>query len=327
MRDQNSYLENEKKPHKNFFQKIYSPFKRFSHYLDAKRGFLFKRSKPEKVIFGIVFVLFLLYAASLLYPLVWLTVNSLMDSFEYNSNVQNLDPFALPTKLVWGNYAEVLNNLDDSVSFPLMFLNGMWYSVISAFLCVFMPATVAYCLSKFQFPGRDVIYGVAIFSMTIPIIGNMGAQFKFEVDIGIYDTIFHVIITNLGGLGGFYFLVMYGFFRNISSAYAEAVYIDGGGEFVVYFRVMLPQASPILLMLMIMSFIGGWNDYMTPILYLPSFPTVASGMYLVSNTLQRTGRSPIYFAGLVISMIPVLILFAAFGNKMMNSVSIGGLKG
>ena len=82
-----------------------------------------------------------------------------------------------------------------------------------------------------------------------------------------------------------------------------------------------------MFVLMLMNFIGGWNDYTAPTLYLPSYPTLASGMYQVANTLQRTGRVPIYFAGLVMSVIPILLLFCVFGNKMMTSVSIGGLKG
>lgn len=312
---------------RNFFHTIFTPVRKLSHYIEGKRGFLYKRSRHEKIIFGILFLIFVVYAFSLVYPLFWLVINSLMDTFEYNLNVQNLQPFKMPTRLVWENYAEALNNLDDRITFPKMFFNSIWYSCVGSFLTVFMSSVVAYCLSRFKFPGRDFLYAVAIFSMTIPIIGTMGAQFKLEVDMGVYNTPLHVIVVNIGGLGGMYFLVMHGFFKNVSPAYAEAVYIDGGGEFTVFFRVILPIAMPMMFVLMLMNFIGCWNDYTAPTLYLPSFPTLASGMYQVANTLQRTGRVPIYFAGLVLSVIPILILFIIFGNKMMTSVSIGGLKG
>lgn len=310
-----------------FFKAVAGPFRRASHRIESKRGFLFKRSKREKVIFGILFLIFCVYAFTLIYPLFWLIINSLKDTFEYNMNVQNLEPFKFPSKLVWQNYVEVMNNLDDRITFPGMFFNSLWYAGVGSFLSVFMSSVVAYCLSRFEFRGRNVLYAVAIFSMTIPIVGTMGAQFKLEVDIGIYDSPLHVIVLNLGGLGGIYFLIMHGFFKNISHAYSEAVYIDGGGEFVVFFRVMLPQGMSMMFVLMLMNFIGGWNDYTATTLYLPSYPTLASGMYQVANTLQRTGRVPIYFAGLVMSVIPILLLFCVFGNKMMTSVSIGGLKG
>ena len=209
-----------------------------------------------------------------------------------------------------------------------MFFNSLWYAGVGSFLSVFMSSVVAYCLSRFEFRGRNVLYAVAIFSMTIPIVGTMGAQFKLEVDIGIYDSPLHVIVLNLGGLGGMYFLIMHGFFKNISHAYSEAVYIDGGGEFVVFFRMMLPQGMSMMFVLMLMNFIGGWNDYTAPTLYLPSYPTLAAGLFEYKSIAPRgAGGIPVYYAGLIIAMIPAIILFAVFSNRIMSSISIGGLKG
>ena len=96
---------------------------------------------------------------------------------------------------------------------------------------------------------------------------------------------------------------------------------------MAYFKVIFPQSMPVVIALGIMGLIGMWNDYMTPLLYLPSFPTIASGMYLVRESMIRTGKDPIYFAAVVLSVIPVLVLFICFSDTIMKNMSIGGLKG
>ena len=122
-------------------------------------------------------------------------------------------------------------------------------------------------------------------------------------------------------------MVYYGFFKSVSWFYAEAAQIDGAGPFTIFFRIMLPQAVPIMLTYAITNAIFNWNEYQTIILYLPSFPTLASGLFDYKAQADRLGNIPIYFAGLVLSMIPTILLFSVFSNKVMTSLSIGGLKG
>ena len=120
--------------------------------------------------------------------------------------------------------------------------------------------------------------------------------------------------------------MLYAFFKSVPWSYAEAVFIDGGNHFTVFFRIMLPLAMPMVTTLFILSAIAGWNDYTTPMLYFPSFPNVAMGLYMVSQTLTR-GDMSTYYAALVITTVPVVALFAGFSDKIMKNYSIGGLKG
>ena len=73
--------------------------------------------------------------------------------------------------------------------------------------------------------------------------------------------------------------------------------------------------------------IANWNEYQTMILYLPSFPTLASGLFEYKENAVRMANFPVYFAGLILSVVPTLVLFCAFSNRIMTSISIGGLKG
>lgn len=207
-----------------------------------------------------------------------------------------------------------------------MFFNSIWHTACVAGGGVFTCSCTAYILSKYKFKASGVIYTVIIFTMTIPVIGTTGATFKLAMDLGVYNTPLFILLTCLVGYG-MNFLVLYGFFNNVSWSYAEAAFIDGATHFTVFIRIMLPQALPIMTTLMITSAIGAWNDYNTMLLYMPSYPTIASGLFNVSRVLPRSGNTPAYYAALVISILPILILFLAFSDSIMKNFSVGGLKG
>lgn len=289
----------------------------------SEASILSDRSRAERVIFILVFILFLLYAFSLIYPFVWVFINSMKRSLEYSAG----DVFALPEKWLFSNYLRAFEmlTLDDGTTFYGMIFNSIWYSVLSSFLSVFTCTVTGYCLSKYDFRAKGIIYAVAIFCMTIPIVGSMASYYKLIGELNLYDTPLYVVVTHLGGWG-FNFLVMYGFFKNVSWFYAEAAFIDGGGHFMVFFRIMIPLAIGPIITLFVVAFIGNWNDYMTMILYIPSFPTLASGLYTFQANAIREVNYPVYFAGLLISIIPALVLFAFCSDIMMSNMNVGGIK-
>ncbi|MCQ2742077.1 MAG: carbohydrate ABC transporter permease [Bacilli bacterium] len=289
-----------------------------------------KKSFGEKVIFSIVFVLFAIYAAAILYPLVYLVfVSMFMDAENYIFMITGIADVSLAPH--FENYINALNisvldSVGNEVFMPQMFFNSIWYCFFSIAGGVLMSCFTGYVVAKYKFRGRGLIYAVAIFCMTIPIVGTGGAAFKLIFDLGLYNTPIYIIVASLGGFG-FNFLIMYAFFKNVSWSYVEAVLIDGGGHFTAFFKVMLPQAKPSLITLAILAFIGCWNDYSTPLLYLPDYPTVASGVYQIQTAAERSGETPLVFAGLALSIIPVIILFAICSERIMKNLSIGGLKG
>lgn len=289
---------------------------------------LYQRSKGEKVLFGIVFVMFFLYAASLIFPLLWLLINSLQDRTIYEVNLALGNAFEFPTALHWENYSYAFTQLSyNGANIFTMFFNSIWYTLAYTLGGVLMSAFTGYALAKYRFKLRGFMYGVIIFTMTIPTVGTTGALFNLVYNVlHIYDSPLYVILKHLCGTG-LNFLVLYGFFRNVSWSYAEAAFMDGAGHARVFFSIMLPQALPAIVTLSIVSGIAAWNDYMDVLMYLPSFPTIASGMYGVSRTLPRQGYSTVYFAALVISMLPILIVFTCFSNVIMKNFAVGGLKG
>ena len=132
-----------------------------------------------------------------------------------------------------------------------------------------------------------------------------------------------------GGFG-FNFVMVYGFFRSISTTYAEAAQLDGASDFTVFIKVMIPQVMPSLIAIGIISAINYWNDYFTPYMYLRQFPTVAVGLQKLVDLAEygTDGASvTVLFAAMLISIIPPVAVFVAFQKTIMENTVAGGLKG
>ncbi len=285
-----------------------------------------KRHLTRSVSSTIVFIIFALYTLSVLYALFWLLTNSLKTVDEWDLSKFSMPMEFLTSGSLFANYISAWKELSiDGVGVPGMLFNSMWYSLGGAFVGIWFCCMTAYVVSKYDFIGRNVVYGVAIIQMILPIVGNLPATYKLFHDLGITNSPL-LLISNAGGLGG-NFLIFYAMFQGVSNHYMEAARMDGAGHYSVFFHVMLPQVKPAMVTLLIMGFIGSWNDYMGPLLYLDELPTLATGLMVFEKNMIYDVNYPVFFAGVTILVLLPLILFAVFSDKMMTSVSIGGLKG
>lgn len=289
-----------------------------------------EKTGAEKVVHSIMFVIFAAYALTLVFPLLWLVVQSVFPTTGANSYERVMvqqGPFALPDGLHFENYLSALTTMKErNVNIIGMFMNSAWFILIAETWCLFWPVMTGYIFAKYKFKGKEIFYSVIIFTLTIPVMGTMGAMLRLVDNLGIYDKgPLFVIVTGVNGFTSS-FLIYYGIFKGLSWDYAEAVFVDGGGNFTAFIKVMLPQAMPAIAAMMVKALIGYWNEYFQFLMYMPSTPTVASGLYKVREFATRAGK-PVYYAGLVMTMIPVLILYGFMAEKMMKNLSIGGLKG
>ncbi len=254
----------------------------------------------------------------------WLIMNCFKQSVQYK-NFSTGGSLAFPNPFIFTNFSQAFVQLESfGYGVPLMVFNSLWRvigSIIISQLCANM---VAYSIAKYKFPGRDVIYWTIIITMMLPIYGTMPAQLRLYKALGMYDS----PLSLLGAIGITGSLIQYSCYKGLSWTYSEAAFIDGGGHFTVFFKVMLPQMVPVITALSVTAFIGGWNDFMTTIVYMPSYPTLATGIYYYQEAVgRRTGDYPILFAAVVMSVIPALALFIGFQKTLLNIDISGGLKG
>ncbi len=280
-----------------------------------------RSSKDFLIAKIVVFILFALYAFTLIFAMLWAFSASLKSQNEFYENINGL-----PREWLFSNYVTAFSSVQaNGNNMFVMFWNSVWYSCGGAALGVFTSSVTAYVVAKYKFPGRGFIYGLALVTMMIPIVGSFPSQYKVYTALGIIDTPL-LLITKAAGFG-FNFIVLFSFFKTLSWTYAEAGFIDGASHLKVFFRIMLPQALPVIGSLFMVAVVQLWNEYMEPNLFLQSYPTLSSGLYIFQLEMTRGINYPVLFAGLIVSVIPVIILFVCFQKTMMESMSVGGIKG
>lgn len=273
----------------------------------------------------IVFFIFALYALSLLYPIFFSFVTSVRSQEAYD-----LSHVSLKGMVGFGSYLEAFRKMElgaRTSSILQLIINSLWYTVGGCGLSIVASSMTAYVIAKYRFRLRNFFYGMAVFTMSLPIVGQLPSQFVIYQQLGIYDNPL-LIISFFGGFG-FNFVVLYSCFKGISWEYAEAAFIDGAGHTRVFLQIILPHAVSVIGALFMITCVNYWNDYLGPLLFLPSWPTLASGLYVYRATAIRGGgvSIPVLYAGLLVSALPILILYAIFSKQMMSMTFAGGLKG
>ena len=291
---------------------------RFSEY----RNMWNKKSVGEKVTLIIMFIIFLIYGFTLLFPLIWAGYNSFKPTREYDAN-----NFALPVNWTIDNYKEVFSSLETGGNniFTAIF-NSIWMSLLSTTLSLIASCITAYVVSKYRFKASAIIYTVAIFIQIIPLVGGITGMYDLLWGkLQIADNPFLIWPIWFSGFG-FSFLMLYSAFKSVPWSYAESSFIDGAGHFTTFRKIMLPTVKPILASLFVVNFMGAWNDYMTAYLYMPSYAPLSLTVYLLRDEATRISY-PVYLAVVIISVIPIIALFISLQKLIMENTTIGGLKG
>lgn len=280
----------------------------------------------EKIARAIFYLVFWIYSFVLVFFVFWTFYNSFKTDTEFVTDMMSFPQ-------VWNvkNYQEAYQYIAyNGVSFVGMFINSLWFAGLSAFLMTFMNAVTGYIYAMYSFPGKNISFKIILFSIALPIVGSLPSLYRVIYTLNIQESPL-ILIMYLGGFGS-NFLVMHAFFKNVDRTYMEAAEIDGAGRFRTFFRIILPLAFGPFLSLFILTFIGQWNNYETPILFMDTMPTLSSGLYQFKEKITFpddgiTNPRTVFFAGILLASIPVIILVAIFGDKMMKNVNMGGIKG
>lgn len=293
-----------------------------TNILKPRRRLRLARSRTEKIVFAVVFVIFMLYSLALLYPFAFAFNASLME----NGRAYTNNSVSIPWPMHFDNYLKAFKELEiRDNNFVQMLLNSLWYSFGCTFCEILTSACTAYVVCKYKFRLSGLLYGIAVFIQIIPIYGSLPSAFLLYTKLGLVDSPLYVICSMSGF--GFAFIILYSFFKGLSWTYAEAAFVDGASHFRVLFTIMLPMAIPAITAMAVMNFIGLWNDYSTPLLFFPNLPTLSSGVWEYEREMQFQANQPVYYAGVLISLVPILALFLGFQNTIMQNLATGGLKG
>lgn len=279
----------------------------------------------------ILYVIVAVYCLSMVYVLLFGLINSLKDATDF----EWLNPFGFPHKeFGWkfDNYSKVLKEFKvssmsmggEEVGFMGMFVNSLLYAVFMSLFSMATQIMVAYAIAKYDFRLKPLLYGVAVIVMLLPIIGSLASEVQMADTFNFRNNLLGICLMKCK-YAGLYFLVFYATFRSVSWTYAEAAQIDGAGHLKIFIEIMLPLIKSTVFAVFILLFIEFWNDYYTPMIFLPQSPTMSYGLF-VFQTDNRASQ-PIQLAACLLTCLPILVLFVVFKNKIMGNVTMGGLKG
>lgn len=249
-----------------------------------------------------------------------------------------MDPVGAPKEefggWAWENWGHVFTDLKIRAKsgewqyFPDMLGNTLIFTLGYGFLSVIGPTLTSYIYAKYASRVRwaKIAWWLTLISMYVPLSASLASSLDLAMQLGYYDNIVFFGLTYITGFGS-NFLIYYAVWKGLSWDYAEAAFIDGAGHFQVLVKIMFPMTVTIFGVLYLTAIVALWADYQTAMVYLPSYPTLAYGVFSFQNSVEAGSSVPIKIASLLVVAAPMFVLFMIFKDKMMGSLTMGGLKG
>jgi len=265
----------------------------------------------------VVTVFMVILTISFLYPLYFMTINSFKDTTAYY-----LNEFALPR--VWdpANYTILLGEFQ----FLRYFKNSLFISCVSTALVVLGAVIASYAFAKIRFRGRNVAYMAILTTMFLPGQATIIPQYVMFSNYHLINNHWSVILAYIAsGIPGS-ILLLRSAFVGIPDELLESARIDGAGFFSTVFKIVIPVTTAAIAIQTIFSFISYWNDMLTPMLLL-SNAEKQTVMVSLQQLFSRYGNYPTrQLAGLLLSVLPVLVLYLFLQKYMMKGMLVGSIK-
>jgi multiple sugar transport system permease protein len=204
--------------------------------------------------------------------------------------------------------------------------NTLIITVLSVIGTVLASSMAAFAFARMRAPGKDALFVLVLATLMLPAQVTMIPGFIIFRSLGWYDTLLPLIVPAFFGSAVYIFLIRQ-FFMTLPNDLEDAARIDGCGAWMIYWRIVMPLATPVLITVALFAFVGAWNDFMGPLIYLNSLDkrTLALGLVSFQNA-WGTDIVQVMAASTVITL-PVLILFFAFQRYFVEGIAATGLKG
>lgn len=278
-----------------------------------------QKSIKAKVVLRKIPVYFLLLLFGLLFfiPFLWMIMTSL------KSNMDVIKQNFWPSEFIFSNYPKSLTTMP----FARYTVNTLLITILNMLGTVLSSSLVAYAFARLRWKGRDIWFIVMLATMMIPSQVTQIPLFVIYKNLGWLNTYLPLIVGSFFGGGAFNIFLLRQFFKTLPNELAEAARIDGCSEIKIFAKVMLPLCKPALATIAIFSFMGSWNDFFGPLIYLtePEKYTIALGLRAFKG--YSGVQWNLLMAASVVTALPTLILFFCFQNYFVKGITLTGIKG
>ncbi len=277
-----------------------------------------KTIKIKDIVIQIpVALVLVILALMVLIPVVWMTFSA----FKPEKEIISWPPTFIPDSFTLQNFSDVQVRID----IIRYVINSIIYAGGTTALAVVVNCMAGYAYAFYDFKGKTAMFLITLATMMVPFQVIMVPLFLVVYKMGMYDSYWGLIIPRAAVAGSIF--MMRAAFTGIPKEMAEAARIDGLSEYGIFWKIMMPQVKPAVITLIILSVNGSWNDLLWPMIVTSStkMRTLANGLALFIG--QNTIEYGTAFAGALISLIPMFVLYIFGQRYFVEGMSSGGLKG
>ena len=268
-------------------------------------------------------------------PFLWMIRTAFSTNGSLASNSTNL----LPADFSWGAFKRVfgMQSTEEAlaeggsgaaIDFWVYLRNSILFSTVTTASQVFFSALAAYAFARLRWPGRDKVFALFLATMMIPGIFTALPNFLLIKNLGLLNTFAGLTLPFLF-MSIFAIFFLRQFFLSMSREVEEAAMLDGAKHWRIFFQIVLPNAAAPLATLTLLTFVGQWNEYFWPLLVANDensrVLTVGLGVFKSQSPQGAPDWSGL-MAATIVAALPVIILFIAFGKKVVNSIGFSGIK-
>lgn len=266
-----------------------------------------------------VFVMLCFGAALFSIPFLW-TVSTALKT---NEQVFAVPPQWIPNPVQWANFRSAWTELP----FLTFVTNTVIITIISVIGQVFSASLVAYGFARFKFRGRNALFYLMLSTMMLPSQVTMIPVFLLWREMNLIDTFAPLIVPAFFGGGAFTIFLLRQFFLTVPRELDEAAMLDGASPFGIWWRILLPLSRPALITVVLFSFLGHWDDFMGPLIYLNSMEkyTVSIGLRMFQDMFGT--QLELLMAASLIHILPTIVLFFVAQRYFIKGIALTGLKG
>lgn len=302
---------------------------------EKHRGIYSTKSIADKIVLTVALVMLLIVAITQFYVLFWMIYTSLKDDIALFLNM-----FALPKigEFQWSNYLDIFKLVRASVyvagkgyveyGFGTLLRNSFVLAILLPVQGQVVQTVTAYIFAKYRFKGRGFLLAVNFFVIIFPVVGNLASGLKINNLIGRYDNLVLYVIMGAHPFSGLNLLIQMSFYEAIPKEMMEAARIDGAGHMTTFLRIHFPLVLPTFFLYYMLAVFGSWNDYNTPLVWLPSMPNLALGMFQFQyDAAKYAATLPQILAGFVIVSVPSVVFYLCNQKLITSRMVMSGLKG
>jgi multiple sugar transport system permease protein len=251
-----------------------------------------------------------------LFPILWALSGSLKKEAEVT------EPSLLPSRPQWSNYGEVFTLMP----FWRMLLNTMLYAACITAGQVFFCSLAGYAFARLRFRCRDTLFVLYLATLMVPLTVTVIPQFILMRTFGWTDTPWAMIVPGLFGTA-FGTYLMRQFFRTLPTDLENAAILDGCSPWQVYWRILLPQVRPAVMVLAVLTWVNVWNDFLWPLVMIQrnSIATLTLGLVWMQG--QYVARWPVLMAASILILLPLVAVYAIVQRAFIRGIALTGFGG